>query len=302
MDTKKEFIKKAIDSNAFISSSTEAGKVNPNIWDYKIRDYEEANLIVTPLAEQFDFRGAGVDYKVTIDEAPSASSALTETVDITVSTISTRSVTFTPAEYGSRYQLTRKEAVRSFFNVADRMSKKLGYSLYLKKDAMAVAVLQAATTSLLANSKTVATDLASTDTMNYALITKGIATMEGKYYTPSKLLINYTQKNQLLDLQSVNNANLFGTRTALEKGLLGELFGVQIYVSHSIGTSNNVAKAILLGQSRTGEQAFGYAIKRDPIVETQYFAAGRYWDIVAHEEYDFKILHQGAVVLLSTYA
>lgn len=302
MEGKKEFIKKSIDASAFVSTGAEGIKINPNIWDYKIRDYEEANLIITPLAEQFDFRGAGVDYKVTIDEAPSASALLTETVDITVGTISTRSVTFTPTEYGSRYQLTRKEAVRAFFNVAERMTKKLGYALYLKKDAVAVAVLQAATTILYSNSKTAATDLASTDTLNYALITKGISTMEGKYYMPNKLLINYTQKNQLLDLQSVNDASKFGTRTALERGLLGELFGVQIFVSHSIATSSNVAKAILLGQSRTGEQAFGYAIKRDPMVETQYFAAGRYWDIVTHEEYDFKILHEGAIALLATYA
>jgi HK97 family phage major capsid protein len=304
MNQKKEIIKRALDtSNASISTATESVAVNPNIWDYKLRDYEEKKLIFTPLATQFDFRGAGVDYKVTIDEAPSAAAALVETTNVSISAISSRNVTFTPTEYGAAYQVTRKQMVRSFFNTMENMVKKLGYSMALKKDALAVSTVQTgAGNSVIVNSVSATTDLASTDTLNYAAITKAIKLIEEDVYTPSKLLINYAQKQQLLDISTIHKANEFGTRDAIANGLVGELFGLEIYVSHSIPTTSNVAKAVVLGESQTGEQAFGYAIKRDPIIENEYHALGRYWDIVGHEEYDFQVLHPNAICTIATYA
>jgi HK97 family phage major capsid protein len=301
---KREFIKRALDtSNAFLSSGAEATAVNPNIWDYRLREFEEANLIVAPLAEQFDFRGAGVDYTVTIDEAPSAAGALVETTDITISSFTTRNLTFTPTEYGCGYQLTRKEAVRAFFNVADRMVRKLGYSLALKKDTLAVTELYTATTNaVLVNGKSATTDLASTDTLNYAAITAAIKNIEEDLYKPKLLIINHTQKQQLLNISTINKANEFGTRDAIQKGMVGELFGLAVYVTTQIPTASNVAKAVVLGTSGSGEAAFGYAIKRDPIIEKQYFARGRYWDIVAHEEYDFAVLHEKAIATIASYA
>ncbi len=311
---KRNFIKKALDTtNAFFSTQSEAVAVNPNIWDKRLRDYQEKNLIVTPLAEQFDFRGDGVDYKVTIDEAPSAASALVETDDIGISSFSTRNTTFTPTEYGAAYQLTRKEAVRAFFNVAERMVKKLGYSLAQKKDSLAVSCLQTdAGNIVMPNSKTAASALESTDTLDYDAILRGKTAIENALYTPESLLINYTQKQQLLNIESVNKSNEFGTRAAIEKGLIGELFGLAVWASHSIPTvaasgtaASDViqnAKAIVLGTTGTGEKAFGYAIKRDAIIEREYHALGRRWDIVAHEEYDFQMLHADAVCLIQTAA
>jgi len=304
---KREFIKRALDtSNAFISTDSEAVAVNPNIWDFRLRDYEEKNLVITPQVEQFDFRGPGVDYKVTIDEAPTAAAALVETDDVSISSFSTRNVTFTPTEYGAAYQLTRKEAVRAFFNVAERMVKKLGYALAQKKDGLAVTTINAgATHSVFANSKTIASDIASTDTIAYDDLTEAIRDIENSLYTPMKLFLSYGQKQQLLDLQTVNQADKFGTRSAVANGLIGELFGLEIFVSHSITeeTSGSATyhRAIVMGQSKTGEQALGYAIKRDPIIEREYHARGRYWDIVAHEEYDFQVLHPNALCLIYTY-
>jgi len=302
---KKEFLIRALDtSNAFISTDSEAVAVNPNIWDFRLRDYEEKNLVVTPLAEQFDFRGAGVDYKVTIDDAPSSASGLTETVDVTISSFSTRNVTFTPTEYGAAYQITRKEAVRAFFNVAERMVKKLGYSMAQKKDSLAVSTIQdGAGNSVIVNSKSATTDLASTDTLDLASITKAIKLNEEDLYVDNfALLVNYSQKQSLLDITQLQKANEFGTRSAINSGVVGSLFGLNVVVSHSIPTASNVAKAIVLGRSQTGESAFGYAIKRDPIIEREYHARGRFWDIVGHEEYDFKVLHPNAICTIASYA
>jgi len=304
MSTKKEFMKAALDtSNAFISTDSEAVAVNPNIWDFRLRDYEEKQLVFTPQTEQFDFRGSGVDYKVTIDEAPSAAAALVETDDVSISSFTTRPVTFTPTEYGAAYQITRKEAVRAFFNVAERMVVKLGYSMAQKKDSLGVSTAVAgATTALLVNSKSVTSDLASTDTLDYASITKGARSIEALLYTPVDLFVNHYGKQQLLDLTTVHKANEFGTRDAIERGLVGELFGIRIFVSHSIPVASSASTVVMMGMSRTGEKAVGYAIKRDPIIEREYHALGRFWDIVGHEEYDFQVLHPGAICTIEHYS
>jgi len=302
---KKEFIKRALDvTNAFLTSDSNADDVNPNIWQFRLRYYEEKNLIFTPLAEQIDFRSPGQDYTVTIDEAPSIAAALVETTNISIQAITNRQVTFEPTEYGVAMQTTRKESVRAFFNVIDNMTKKLGYSLALKKDALAVAAVQdGAGNSVLVNDASATTDLASTDTLDYASITKAIKLNEEDLYVNNKfLLINYAQKQQLLNLGTIHKSNEFGTRDAIQKGLVGELFGLLVFVSHSIPTSANVAKAVVLAETGTGEQAFGYAIKRDPIIEREYHALGRYWDIVAHEEYNFQVLHPNGICTIATYA
>lgn len=305
--SKGEFLKRALGgldtSNAFISTDSEAVAVNPNIWDRHLRDFEEAQLVFTQQCEQIDFRNPGVDYTVTVDDAPSAAAALTETIEVPISAFTTRNVTFTPTEQGAAYQLTRKEAVRAFFNVADRMTRKLGYAMALRKDNLGVTVANAgASNTIFANSKSVASDLASTDTIRYVDITKASRVIEDLYYRPSKLFVNHSQKQQILDLQSVNHADEFGTRDGVAKGLVGELFGLQIYASHSVTSSGNVAYAIVMGESQTGEQAVAYAIKRDPMIETEYHARGRFWDIVGHEEYDFQVIHPGALCLIGTYS
>ena len=301
---KKEFIKNALDtSNAFISTDSEAVAVNPNIWDFRLREFEEQNLVFTPQTEQFDFRNAGVDYKVTIDEAPSAAAALVETTDVSISAFTTRNVTFTPTEYGAAYQITRKESVRSFFNVAERMVRKLGYSLALKKDTLAYETgRDGATSNVFVNGVSASTDLASTDTLNYSAITEGSRKIENLYYRPTKMFVNQYGKQQLLDLTTVHKANEFGTRDAIQRGLIGELFGLKIFQTTIIAPASNVATALILGQSQTGEDAIGYAIKRDPMIEREYHALGRYWDIVAHEEYDFQVLHPGAICTIQHYS
>lgn len=300
---KKEFLKRSLDTtNGFFSTQAAAVAVNPNIWDFRLREYEEKNLVITPQAEQFDFRGPGSDYKVTIDNAPSAAADLVETVNVGISSFSTRNVLFEPTERGAAYQLTRKEAVRAFFNVAERMVTKLGYSLAQRKDELGVTTIyNGATHQIFANSKAASTALASTDTLNYADILRSRKLIIASLYRPMDMFISPTQEEQLLNLGTIHKANEFGTRQAIQNGLIGTLFGLQIWSSHSIAETANRAKAIVAGRSRTGERAFGYAIKRDPIIEREYHARGRYWDIVAHEEYDFKVLHPDALVVLETY-
>lgn len=305
---KREYIQRAIDANAFIYNAgfnAEAATINPTIWDRQLREYEEKALVITQFAEVFDFRGAGADYTVTIDERPTAAGALTETTDVAIKAFGTRQITFTPSEQGDAYQLTRAEAVRAFFNVAERMTKKLAYSMAERKDSLALTELYAnAGNAIFANSKTAATNLASTDTLNLVDISRAIYENRKDLYRSEVLIINPALEHQLrtqTSLITLADASQFGTRQTIANGVVGEVLGLKVVVSDLITKSGNVTKALVLGTSRTGEKSFGYAIKRDPMIEQEYHALGRRWDIVGHEEYDFAVMHPDAICTLSVY-
>ena len=299
---KRELIKKAFDGNAFLSTDAYATVVNPKIWDTKLRAYEEKNIIFTEHAFTVDFRGPGRDYTVTVDEAPTAAADVAETAAVAIQPITNRQVTFTPTERGTAMQVSRKELVRAFFSVMENMTKKLGYALAMKKDALGVTAAQSgATTKLVANG-VASSDIASSDILTLSDFTKANRVIKNYYYSTSKCFICPSQEEQIQNITQIQKANEFGTRDAIDKGLVGRLFGVEIYVTHSIPVSGNKAKAIFMGLSQTGEAAVGYAIKRDPMIEQDYEPLYRMFTLVAHEEYDWKVLHPKALVTVETYA
>jgi len=302
MTYKTEFIKRAVDANAFVSSDTYATVVNPKIWDTKLRAYEEKNIIFANHAEIIDFRTPGRDYTVTVDAAPTAAAAVAETDAVTIQPITNRQVVFTPTEYGTAMQTTRKELARAFFSVMDNMTKKLGYSLALQKDTLGVtAASEGATTNYVVNDVT-SSDIASTDTLELADFTRSVRAIKNLYYEPVKAMICPSQEEQILNISQVQKVNEFGTRDAIDKGLVGQLFGLKIYVTHSIPVSSNQAKMLVMGQSQTGEQAMGLAIKRDPMIERDYDPFFRKESLIAHEEYNWQVLHPGAIVTVESYA
>lgn len=307
MDYREEIIQRAVDANALTSISAAGQAINPNIWDTVLRDYETEKLIVTPMAQLFDFRGFGVDYRVTIDSTPTEADALVETDPISISAISTRNVVFTPTEYGAAFQVTDKEMNRAFFNTMSNFSKKLGYKLALKKDSLAVATARAgAGNTILANGRATAGDLVAGDNLGYTEIIDAARTIENAFYEPHSIVINNFQKAQLLSLDKVNKANEFGTRDGVAKGLVGELFGIQIFsttrITKEASGATSTAKAIMFGRSGGGDEALGYAVKADPIVRTDIDILYRTHTIAAHEEYDFKVLHPNAICLVQTWS
>ena len=302
MNYKRELIKRAFDANAFISTDAYATVVNPAIWDTKLREYEEKNIVFTEHAFTVDFRSPGRDYTVTVDAAPTAAAAVAETDALAIQPITNRQVTFTPVEYGTGMQVSRKELVRAFFPVMENMTKKLSYALALLKDSLGVTAAQnGATTKLVANS-VASTAIASTDTLSLGDFTQAVRVIKNYYYRPTKVFICPSQEEQIQNITQVQKANEFGTRDAIDKGLVGRLFGVEIYVTHSIPVSANKAKAIFMGQSQTGEAAVGYAIKRDPMIEQDYEPSLRMFTLYAHEEYNWQVLHPNALVTVETYA
>lgn len=304
MDNKMMLIKRAADASSLNLSTGGALGVNPLNWDYRVREFEEEQQVVTNLSSFFDMRNPGASLTVTVDATPTAAAATADTADPSVTAFSPRQVTFTVAEYVKRYQATYVEMETTFFDAMERATRAIGYSMTAARETLAVSTAQSgAGNSVIVNSKSATTDLASTDTLNYDAITRAIKENEDDLYVDNKyLIINYSQKQQLLALGTINKANEFGTRDAIQKGMIGELFGLKVFATKFIPTTNNVAKALVLAVSGMGEGALGYAVKRDTLIETDKNVVSRTWDIVGSAVFGFKVLHPNGICTIASYA
>jgi len=301
----REILKKAFDtSNGWIyDTSAYAQAVAPAKFDEMVMDFAKANQVVSPLGRQIDFRKPGRSWTVTIDAAPGAVAAVVaETDAVTYTAITNAQVTFTPSTKAAAYQASYEEMQDGFLNFMENASKKIGYQLGLKKDQLAVSVIVAgATSTKYANSKALATDVKSTDLFSPALILEGRKTIGKLYFSPADLVIGRDQEADLLDTSNISKANEFGTRSAIANGLLGKIYGMNIYVSDSIVAASNVAKGFLLGKTNTGEEAFGIAVSQDPMLESEKDIAYRQLKVVGTERYDIKVIHANAICVLGSY-
>jgi HK97 family phage major capsid protein len=300
----KEIVMHTLDSNAFGVFQSEATDVNPEIFNNQLRDFVRANVVVWNKGEQFDFTQPGATYRVTVDEAPSVASALTETANVTIQAFTSRYVQFTPSEYGTAFQLSRKEAVRAFFDVMSRMTNKLGYAMSLQMDRLCITTsASSAGTTIFPNAVTAATAIASTDTLDLATVLRAIRYVRSGYYTPKYLFVNNAQYNQLLaisQLQKFNEGQPVGN--VIGQGVVTRLFGLDVVLTDSIVTASSRATALVMGVTGSGEASFGVATKMPATIDTQYFALDRRWDVVGVQDIDVKVLHSAGICGVTTYA
>ena len=135
----EEYIIRAFDGDAFISTTATAGYVNPAIWEKELLTYEKANLVVAPLGKFYNRVGvAGVTFNVEIGVTPTTAADVAETAAVSVDAFTKTQVIFTPTERGKAYEYSNKEKARTFINIAQEMTEELGYALAVKKDSLAI--------------------------------------------------------------------------------------------------------------------------------------------------------------------
>lgn len=301
---KYEFVKNALDSNAFQATTTSAGYINPDIWNRKLLDYERATLVVSQFARVYTdiLNAPGETLLVSVDAEPTAASALTESTAVTIDTLSFTQVIFTPTEYGCAYQVTDKEMRRPFFDLMENITSKLGYRLARKRDDYAIALLQASTGNSIVANGVVSSAIASTDTIDYDDIVNAKKELKKDKMLPKTLIVGIEQEASLMKLTDFKQAYAFGGREVVYNGALGFAVGLDIYSTTQIPVASSKSKAILLGTTPTGEEAFGICMKANPTIRTQRFELERMTNFVAVEEWDMKMLHANAVCTIESYA
>lgn len=298
----------AIDANGFMgtgASTTVAGYVNPTIWNLQLLQFLEQNLVIARHAKVYnDLLGqAGSALNVTVNSAPAAAAAIAESDDVTIAAYSATQVTFTPSEYGFAYALSDKEARRAFYDVATDMARKIGYALALERDTLSLSTLIAgcgAANSICPNGVK-SSDIASSDTLDFATIVNGATLIRKGYMIPKFVFVSPGQLGQLSKLPQFSYANQAGSTQTLYGGMLGTVYGMEVYWTTLIAPSSNKTKAVMLGVDQFGEPCFGIAHKALPTIRTQRFELGRYTNIVGVEEYEIKVLRAAGIAVLQSY-
>lgn len=300
----KELLKRAFDANAWVYDGNSYGQaVAPAKYDEMVRDYQNKTLVVAPLGEQVDFTRPGSSWTVTIDAAPTAAALTAETDAAAVSAITNRQVTFTPIEYTKKYEASYTEMEDGFLKFMENASKKIGYALAVKKDDVCLAAIQAGATHAVfaGTGNAAATDLAAGDVMSRNALLRGLQKIRTSLYRPDAAIISPIQEAQLLDEGTIYKANEFGTRAAISQGLIGNIYGLDLYVSDSITSASNVQEAVVMGKTGTGEKAFGIATARRATVESDKDISFRKVEVVGSERYDAKVYHPDAICVVSTW-
>ena len=300
----KTIVSNALESNAFKSTDASAGFINPEYWNRELLQHVEETIILQSYAKIYDdiLDQDGASLNVTIGVEPSAAEALVETTDVSISEYTKTQVTFVPSEYGAAYQLTDKEARRAFFDVAQDMTKELGYRLALKREEFARDLVRDGASSNIVANGVDASAIDTSDILSYDLLVQAAATMRKNKLMPRVLFVSPMQKAQLAKAGDFKDASKYGGRETVLGGVLDKIYGIQIVECTTFTPSSGTdSKAVLMGYDAQGRPAFGIGRKALPRVGVQRWERGRYTDLVATEEWDMKVLRANGLVSIQTY-
>ena len=303
MNEQYEIVDRAIDSNGFMTSAASAAYINPEVWNKDVLRFKEAQLVITNLGRQYtDLQAiAGDTLNITVDGDAAEASDLTESTVAGISALTMTQVQFTPTERGVAYQVHDKERRRTFMDLMANVTSKIGYGLALKMEKLVIATVTSdAGNSVVANG-VVASAIASSDELDEHDVLSARAEIKKDHFVPTDLVVSVGQEKSLLGNTLFNNADKFGARDVVLGGKIGHAFGVDIYWSDLITATASRSKALMFGKSRTGEEAFGVCAIKDPSVEMQREALGRYTSIIGVEDYDVQVLHANAICTIESY-
>lgn len=150
------------------------------------------------------------------------------------------------------------------------------------------------------------TNVTPTDVLDLGVITEAndvVMAMNG--FEGDTVFIHPRQKAALMRNDNFLDASQAGDNQMLRKGVIGQIFGLDVVVSKHVPTitisdgnagTQTGYQAILIDSSAAG----GLAIKRKPTVETEYSATKRKHTAVSTSLYQAKRLNAGAVVVINT--
>lgn len=296
-----KIVTKALDANAFTTSSTGAGYVNPEVWQKAVMEHEKANLVVAQLGRKInDLKGApGDSFHVNIQQEITAE-ALTEGTAATVQAINYRQVTYTPSEYGVMVQITHKEKIRSINDLFQEKTKAMGYALAKKKDSVAIAALIAGASSTVTANGTAVASMTSADTMDNEDIANARTEMRKLDHNPKYLIIAPEHEGSLLKDSNFIDASVYGGREPVLTGEIGKYLGMKVLVTTQIpanSTNTSCKDALLLD-----ENVFGILQKEDVRIESFYDIDLRAYKLQAVEDYDVQVEYPDGVCVLTAWA
>jgi len=297
---KLELIKRAYDANTFNTGQTEAGYVNPEYWDKAILDHVRDNMVALQFGrDRSSLMGDGDAYNITVLSEPASASSVAESDSVSVVAWTPTTAVLTPTEYGIAYSITDKEMRRAFLEVMNQMAKDIGYGLADKADTLVITDLQTnAGNSVVANG-VASSAVASSDTLDHIDV---IAAMEAnaidKHTRHVGLLCNAQQVADLTRDATFLTADKFGSDLAANRnGFVGQVMGIPVFLTQNIPVASSKSKALLI----SAPDAFAYGFKETGGIKSEYFARGRYTELVGVIDFDSVVTKANAICTIESY-
>lgn len=178
-------------------------------------------------------RGAQVKF-VQFADLAAATSALTETTDVTPVAMSDSVVTVTLNEYGNAVQTTAKLRNTSFIPVNPQVANVLGYNAGLSIDTVAQGVFDAGNNAIFAGGKADRTHLAATDVATAKNFAQAVAKLRGANVQPfGDLYYALIHPDVSYDIRTASLGNVWGDPhvysdpTGIYNGVVGAYAGAR---------------------------------------------------------------------------
>lgn len=292
----------AISTNYFSSGSTSAGYVNPIVWSEESEKYIYENAVFQQLGKtdnrQLNRPGKQYNYQF---GTSSSMGVLTEGVATPVSNITYTQVSVNFYGYGDAKQVSKEELSQGFsYILSDIQENAFGAMIENRDSVIYTELLNTTSTGIYPGTATSST-IASTDVFSVEMIAEVETTME---QTQAKkcnaIVIHPKQKYSLITNSNFIDASKLGSDRVIRTGMIGEYYGIPIYVSNHITTATEnsltVYKAVALGRDpfvfmpkRNFEFAFEEETKRDRMITASYW-----------EMFGTKILRNESVIIMTS--
>lgn len=300
----EQILARALETNTFQSTATAAGYLNPEVWVRKIEEYKKAKLVVAPLGKVFNelLGQAGDKINVQFDAALTAAS-LVESTAITPNELTYTQVSFEPSEVGIAVAITRKQRIRAINDIMEEKTAAMGYALAKYMDSLCISRLVAsAGNTVIANAKTHASLVASSDTMDTDDIANAVKELRVDEHDAKYLIIHPKQENSLLKNSNFIDASVYGGREVVMNGEIGKYLGIRVLVttqiprSGSTSTTSTQYDALVLDSD-----VFGIAPKMGVTFNSDYKVLEREYVVAAVEDYDVQVLRANGICKLTSY-
>lgn len=293
MDNKLFYVDQAIDSAA--TDTTSAAAIIPEVWGARVLEYMKEYIVFAGLPGVMNRELVGTPGDILHlpkwDQDLTVTAATAENADASVQEITTTDKTFTPTEYTAAVQVTQKVMSRSLASVMDEAANRLAFAAALGLERAIVTELEA-TVNLSTNTGQLLDKTGSQFSEDFLAEARRIFRTNALSSVALGRLVAIVHPlhMQVLEKSSqFTDASIYGGREVLLNGEIGRYLGMRILVSNEIrqggadidSDSTNDYDCWVLGPD-----AFRVAVKRDPYLEVEYHALGRYWDVVIAHEYD----------------
>jgi hypothetical protein len=300
MNNKVELIKRAYDANTFDSGDTAAGYINPEYWDRAVLDHVKTNMVSLQFGmDKSSLMGDGDAYNITIHAEPAAAAAVAESANVAVVAFAPTTAVLTPTEYGVAYSVTDKELRRAFLDVMSQMVSQIGHSLARKADGLVIADLTTNAGNSVVADSVASSVLASSNTIDHLDVISAMKLNSVDLHDQHVgLLVRPEQHASLTSDATFLTADKFGSGAGNQVGFVGSVMGVPVFQTTQITVTSSIAHALLI----SSRDSFAYGFKNTGGVKSQYYARGRYTELVGVIDFDTVVTRANAICKIQTWA